>query len=74
MVFCLLDIRNVLLTGLRGPYLEIRSLIFFVRPELARVVRKSEGFVFLVWYHYLLNKNDFLARPTHCLVRDSNVY
>ena len=37
-----------LLTGLLGPHLEIRSPIFFIRPELARVVRKSEGFVFLV--------------------------
>ena len=39
---------NDLLTGLLGPYWEIRSPIFFVRPELARAVRKSEGFVFLV--------------------------
>ena len=39
---------NDLLTRLLGPYQEIRSLIFFVRPELARAVRKSEGFVFLV--------------------------
>ena len=39
---------NDLLTGLLGPYKEIRSLIFFVRPELARTVRESEGFVFLV--------------------------
>ena len=43
-----LGISNDLLTGLLGPYLEIRSLICFVRPELARAVRKSEGFVFLV--------------------------
>ena len=39
---------NDLLTGLLGPYQEIRSPIFFVLPELARAVRKSEGFVFLV--------------------------
>ena len=41
-------ITNDLLTGLLGLYLEIRSPTFFVRPELARAVRKSEGFVFLV--------------------------
>ena len=41
------DINN-LLTGLLGPYWEIRSPIFFVGPELARAVRKSEGLVFLV--------------------------
>ena len=29
-----------LLTGLLGPCQEIRSPIFFVRPELARAVRK----------------------------------
>ena len=39
---------NDLLTELLGPYKEIRSPIFFVRLELARAVRKSEGFVFLV--------------------------
>ena len=39
---------NDLLTGLLGPYQEIRSPIFLVRPELARAVRKSEGFVFPV--------------------------
>ena len=39
---------NDLLTGLLGPYQEIRGPIFFVRPELARAVRNSEGFVFLV--------------------------
>ena len=39
---------NDLLTGLLGLYWEIRSPIFFVRSELARAVRKSEGFVFLV--------------------------
>ena len=37
-----------LLTGLLVPYWEILSPIFFARPELARAVRKSEGFVFLV--------------------------
>ena len=35
---------NDLLAELLGPYLEI----FFVGPELARALRKSEGFVFLV--------------------------
>ena len=39
---------NDLPTGLLGQYQEIRSPIFFVRPELARAVRKSEGFAFLV--------------------------
>ena len=39
---------NDLLTRLLGPYQEIRSPIFLVRPELARAVRKSEGFVFPV--------------------------
>ena len=39
---------NDLLTGLFGSYKEIRSPIFFVRPELARAVHKSEGFVFLL--------------------------
>ena len=39
---------NDLLTGLLGPYREIRSPIFFERLELARAVPKSEGFVFLV--------------------------
>ena len=37
---------NDLLTGLLGPYQEIRSPTFSVRLELARAVRKSEGFVF----------------------------
>ena len=39
---------NDLLTGLLGPYQDIRSPIFFVRPELSRALRKSEGSVFLV--------------------------
>ena len=39
---------NDLLTGLLGPCKEVQSPIFFVRPEFARAVRKSEGFVFLV--------------------------
>ena len=39
---------NDLLLGLLGPYWEIRIPIFFVLPTLARAVRKSEGFVFLV--------------------------
>ena len=39
---------NDLLTGLLSPYKEIRSPIFFVRPELARAVRKSEGLMFPV--------------------------
>ena len=42
-------ITNDLLPGLLGPYQEIQRPIFFVRPELARAVRKSEGFVFLAW-------------------------
>ena len=43
-----LKTNNDLLTGLLSPYWEIRSPYFFVRSELARAVRKSEGFVFLV--------------------------
>ena len=35
-------VNNDLLTGLLGPYWEIRRPIFFVQPELARAVRKSE--------------------------------
>ena len=42
------SVLTILLTRLLGPYQEIRRPIFFVRPELARGVRKSEGFVFLV--------------------------
>ena len=26
------------------------------------------------WHHHFSKKNDFLARPTHCLVRGSDVY
>ena len=40
--------KSLLLTGLLGPYWKMQSPIIFVRPELARAVRKSEGFVFLV--------------------------
>ena len=39
---------NDLLPGLLGPYYEIRSPMFFVRPELAKAVHKSECFIFLV--------------------------
>ena len=39
---------NDLLIRLLGPYWEIRSPMFFVRSELAKAVRESEGFVFLV--------------------------
>ena len=35
-------------TGLLGPYWEIRSPIFYIRPELARAMRKIEVFVSLV--------------------------
>ena len=40
---------NDLLTRLLGPYWEIQSLIFLVQHQVARAVRESEGFVFLVW-------------------------
>ena len=78
-----MSIINDLLTELLDPYQEMQSPMFFERPELARAVRKSEGFVFLVrtdsksfikWHHDFSNKNDFLARPTHCMVRGCNVY
>ena len=39
---------NDLLTGLLGPYWEIRSPMSFLRPELTRAARKIEGFIFLV--------------------------
>ena len=52
MTCCLIHTKNFiaknLLTGLLGPYWEIRSLILFVRAELVRAVRKSEGLVLLV--------------------------
>ena len=45
---CAWDPYNDLLTGLLGPYQEIRSPIFSLRPQLARAVGKSENFVFLL--------------------------
>ena len=39
---------NDLLTRLLRPNYGIRSPNFFVRPEFARAVRKSKGFVFLL--------------------------
>ena len=42
------NIPNDLLTGLLSPYQEIPKPDLFVRSELARAVRKSEGFIFLV--------------------------
>ena len=45
---CFSDSNNDLLARLLSPYQEIRSPIFFLRPELAKAVRKSDGFVFLV--------------------------
>ena len=55
VMFALQDDINDLLTGLLGPYWEIRSPIFFVRLELARAVRKSEGFVFPVSKSFIIS-------------------
>ena len=84
--YCGLKIGKVFRTRLLCPYQGIRSPIFFVQPQLARAVRKSEGFVFpctdrvtrlvnrLLMASLFFKQYDFLARPTHCVVQGSNVY
>ena len=57
-----------------GLYQEIRSPIFFVRSELAYRPSNPVSKSFITWHHHFSNKNDRLARPTHCSVRVSNVY
>ena len=55
--------KSILLTGL---YLEIRSPIFFVRPELA-IWPYIYVYIYglIIWQHQVLNKNNFQTRRTH---------
>ena len=55
-------------SGLRGPYVKVRASYFYYGPN--NPVSKS----FITWHHHFSNNNDFLVRPTHCMVSGSNVY
>ena len=48
--------------------LDLFGFVFVV--QTGNPVSKS----FIIRHHHFSNKNDFLARPTQCLVRGSDVY